>query len=109
MEDDTDVLTTMGEILALNGYSVALARNGREAFERLAAQRPRVILLDLMMPVMDGKQFLELRRGDQALAEIPVVVLSAIADRAHDLGDVSEVLLKPVDINALLSTIDRFC
>jgi two-component system chemotaxis response regulator CheY len=109
VEDDADILSTMADLLALRGYSVSLARNGREALERLSTQRPCIILLDLMMPVMNGEQFLEHRRRDRALAQIPVVVLSAAADRLSHLDDVSEIFLKPVDISALLNAIGKFC
>jgi two-component system, chemotaxis family, chemotaxis protein CheY len=109
VEDDTDILSTMEELLTLSGYSVSLARNGLEALQCLDTQRPCVILLDLMMPVMNGRQFLEHRRGDQALAQIPVIVLSAAADQVSNFDDVSEVFLKPIDIKTLVNTINRFC
>ena len=109
VEDDTDILSTIEELLTLSGYSVSLARSGLEALQCLDTQRPCVILLDLMMPVMNGRQFLEHRRGDQALAQIPVIVLSAAADQVSNFDDVSEVFLKPIDIKTLVNTIDRFC
>ena len=79
VEDDIDVREAVADTLDEAGYRVSPARNGQEALDMLrsGAVQPRVILLDLMMPVMDGWQFREEQLRDPALASIPVVALSA--------------------------------
>jgi CheY-like chemotaxis protein len=67
-----------------------------------------VILLDLMMPVMDGWEYREQQRRDPDLTAIPVVVLSAVA-RSHRSIDAAEVLAKPFDLDALLAAVRRHC
>src|SRR5574340_1100683 len=86
VEDDAAIRDALRELLEAEGFVVQGAANGREALARLRAggHRPRLILLDLMMPVMDGWEFRQAQRGDPALARIPVVVLTA-ADGAEDL------------------------
>jgi two-component system, chemotaxis family, chemotaxis protein CheY len=83
------------------------ARNGQEALERLAVLRPQLILLDLMMPVMDGWEFARRMRQDPKIANIPVVVLSAdrnVGPKARDLGAVGH-LAKPFELNDLLDVV----
>lgn len=110
VDDDPHVSEALSVVLADEGYAVATASNGREALAFLHHRAaPRVILLDLMMPVMDGYQFLEQRRADETLSAIPVVVLTAGAldERIGELA-VSDCLRKPLDLDALLATIGRY-
>ncbi len=96
--------------IALNGegYEVQTAANGAEALAKLAQWRPHVILLDLMMPVMDGPTFLAERRRLEAVADIPVIVLSAWSKVVNVEGlGAAEVLTKPCDLDRLLETIER--
>src|SRR5262249_6784546 len=99
VEDDEDILEAVRQVLRCEGYDVAAATNGQEAIEYLrSATPPRVILLDLMMPVMDGGQFLRVLEQDRTLAAIPVVVVSAdgqLRQKAEDLN-VAGYLQKPV-------------
>src|SRR5947209_17719736 len=75
VDDDVDIVQTLGLCLRAEGYRVLLARNGREALEQLQPERPAAVLLDLMMPVMDGWQFAaELRARAMRL---PLLILSA--------------------------------
>lgn len=112
IEDEAVIRDTMALILEMEGYQVAAAANGREALEYLhRAERPSLILLDLMMPVMDGWQFRREQRLDPRLAAIPVVIVSAaggVAEKAADLG-ADGFLQKPVDVDELLTTIHRHC
>ena len=110
VEDDSDISEAVSAILGDYGYSVVVAANGREALDRLreSATPPRLILLDLMMPVMDGWQFRAAQAADPALAAIPVVLVSAdvgVAKAAEQLA-VSAWLRKPVDIRALIAVLD---
>src|SRR5205085_12014163 len=86
VEDDHDVREALVEALEASDYHPMAAANGSEALQRLrsGSEPPCVILLDVMMPVMDGREFREEQRRDPALAEIPVVVLSAHGDKGED-------------------------
>ncbi len=113
VEDDADTRGAIVEVLTDGNYRALQAANGAAALDELraAAPPPCVILLDVMMPVMDGREFRNVQRVDEALREIPVVVLSAHAD-ATDLAEQMEVagfLRKPVDLVELLQTVEQFC
>jgi DNA-binding response OmpR family regulator len=103
VDDDPDILESTQYLVEAEGYEVDTAHNGREALERMSAAKPDVILLDLMMPVMDGWQFVEeLRKGPHA--QVPVIVLSAIhglSAKAKQL-QASGFVAKPFDIDDLL-------
>jgi CheY-like chemotaxis protein len=107
VEDDIDVRATVCELLAEEGYSVVVARNGEEAlgYLRRAAILPQLVLLDLFMPVMDGWQFRAEQKRDVRLAEIPVVVYSA--HKGRETIDAAAVLPKPVSLTELLETVAR--
>jgi CheY-like chemotaxis protein len=112
VEDDLDIRDALGQILEDEGYAVTTAANGLEALERLrAGPPPMLILLDLMMPIMNGWQFRAEQQQDPTLATIPVVVISAdtnIGDKANQLG-VSDFFRKPIEISGLLQTLARYC
>lgn len=112
VEDDDDVREITIELLESLGYAALPARHGKEALDQLhAGLRPCVILLDLMMPVMDGWTFCEELQKDEALAVIPVVVASAASDQQprnaclHAVG----YFTKPIDLNELLAAVRRHC
>jgi CheY-like chemotaxis protein len=114
VEDDFDVRTLFAESLSEAGYEVETACNGVEALAILRdaaredrdQRRPGVILLDLMMPVMDGLRLKQVLRTDPALHTIPVVMMTA----SRNLGDVDgDVLLKPFPLEALLATVEKHC
>jgi CheY-like chemotaxis protein len=113
VEDDVDTRDAIVEVLTDRNYRALEASNGADALDELraAAPQPCVILLDMMMPVMDGTEFRNLQRVDEALREIPVVVLSAHAD-ATALAEQMQAagfLRKPVDLVTLLQTVEQFC
>lgn len=109
VDDDPDILDALSEILEGEGYRVRRARNGREAFERLGPVPPQLILLDLMMPVMDGWEFAtRMRQDDETPAEVPIIVLSAdrnVGAKARELGAVGH-LSKPFELGELLHLLD---
>jgi CheY-like chemotaxis protein len=111
VEDDDEIREALTDVLEQQGYQVEGARNGREALEMLHDhEAPRLILLDLMMPVMDGWQFRHAQLEDPQIARIPVVVLSAMANlraRGADLH-AAECLAKPVDVDYLLEAVSRY-
>ena len=100
----------LGRFLELEGFRVELASNGKQALDRLkAGVEPCVILLDLMMPVMDGWQFRRQQVNDQHLADIPVIVVSAAGkDRIAEI-DANAYLSKPVDLEQLLERVTHYC
>ena len=111
VDDDFALREALCAALEGEGFSVASAGNGREALDYIREQGPPcVVLLDLMMPIMNGWEFRAVQRQDPELSSIPVVVLSAFS-RATDeeLRDVKDFLRKPVTLTELLNTIRRYC
>ena len=113
VEDDRDVRDTLLEVLEDYAYAPLAASNGKEALDRLRASdvRPCVILLDVMMPVMDGWGFRAAQTEDAQLSEIPVVVLTAHASAALTARDLHAAgyLKKPVSLEDLLAAVERHC
>jgi CheY-like chemotaxis protein len=108
IEDDEDVRQAMVAILEMKGYSVASAENGKVAMDYLrAAPIPDLIITDLSMPVMDGRQFRREQVKDARLANVPLLVITAMNDRNGI--DANEILRKPVDVDHLLATVSRYC
>ncbi len=106
VDDDPDLLEAVCDILEVEGYRVSRARNGREALERVAETRPDLILLDLMMPVMDGLAFARELRVREERAPVPVVVISADGNPDHAAGvGARGFLAKPFDLEALLAMV----
>nr|WP_242593275.1 response regulator [Corallococcus exiguus] len=107
VDDDPDILEALSEILEAEGFEIRRARNGKEALERLEPDPPHLILLDLMMPVMDGWEFAQRMRQKPAFAGIPIIVLSAdrnVGSKAKDIGAMGH-LAKPFELNDLLSMV----
>lgn len=108
VDDDPDILEALSEILEAEGYDVTRARNGQEALERLEQTKPALILLDLMMPVMDGWEFARrMRERYEAARRPPIIVLSAdrnVSTKAPELGAVG-FLAKPFELPDLLNMV----
>lgn len=113
VDDDADIREVLTEVLEDEGYDVRHAANGRDALDQLKqwADLPCLILLDLMMPVMDGWQFRNAQLQDAKLADIPVVVLTADGRAQYKASSmqVVEGLAKPLRIADLLRTIRKYC
>jgi CheY-like chemotaxis protein len=110
VEDDADVRDSLRLLLESRGYAARLAGDGLEALEVIRVHgRPCLILLDLMMPVMDGWAFLGALDRDEALRTVPIVILSASADRDRASKRAEQVLEKPFDVPALLALVHRHC
>ena len=112
VEDDIDIAENLVCLLEMEGYKVYVARDGKEALDQLRARpdKPGIILLDLMMPVMDGFQFRENQMADAELSKIPVAIMTAggnIESRIAQLN-VSASFRKPLDIDKLLEVIEKF-
>lgn len=109
VEDHQEIREVMQQLLELHGYRVSTASNGKEALVSLGTQhQPGLVLLDLMMPVMTGWEFLDELRSREAFRSLPVVVISAYQDRTPS-NDVQGVLKKPVDFDALVSKVEEYC
>jgi CheY-like chemotaxis protein len=112
VEDAEDLCACMAELLRAEGYAVTCARGGREALAHLesAEQLPQLVLLDLMMPDMDGQEFRARQRADPRFSRIPIVLMTAAGDvraTAAKLG-ACDCLKKPFkDIETILQVIDR--
>lgn len=106
VDDNEELLDVVTSVLEGRGFEVETAKNGREALGVLRRRRPFLILLDLMMPVMNGWEFLHLFRANQMVKDIPVIVCSAA--RAQNMPGV-EYLKKPLDLSHLLHVVqDHF-
>ena len=112
VDDDPDIRELERAALTHAGHKVVMASNGREALGTLERIRPCLILLDLMMPVMDGLTFLVEMRRIGVGANVPVLCVSAAGDgvlaRALQLG-ARECLHKPADVEELCSRVLRYC
>ncbi|HEX9508024.1 MAG TPA: response regulator [Myxococcales bacterium] len=113
VDDDSALRNTLIEILEEEGYRASSASNGEEALEVLRRQgpQPSLILLDMMMPVMDGWGFREEQQKDQTLSGIPVVIFSAQGNVNEMAASVSAsaYLKKPLLLKELLEVVGRFC
>lgn len=115
IEDDTDIRESVVEILRMEGYDVRFAENGQEAIELLPTlPAPTLLLLDMMMPIMNGWQFLEAQKANAKLADLKVVLVSAVPpDRAllnrEGLAKVEGLLQKPLNVTGLLSVAEKYC
>jgi CheY-like chemotaxis protein len=107
VEDDEFTSEALGFILMDAGWDVMLAIHGQDAWNRLGSgPLPDVIVLDLMMPVMDGGQFLSALRQHPVWRTLPVVVMTAAGDPDPQL-DVQAIVQKPCDPDVLLATVQR--
>jgi CheY-like chemotaxis protein len=104
VDDDDDIRAILVELLVGEGYWAVAAADGEQALRIASRFPPDVILLDLMMPVMSGWQFRAAQRKDPALADIPVIVVSAFA---NDLDDVAGFVPKPFIIDDVVEMIRR--
>ncbi len=106
VDDAPDIRDALSEILEVEGYDVQRARNGREALQRLEQEVPDLVLLDLMMPVMDGWEF---ARSLAPGARPPIIVLSAdrnVSSKAKEIGALGW-LAKPFELTELLAAVRR--
>lgn len=112
VEDDETLRETLAEVLVDEGHVVRAAAHGDEALDHLDGWVPDVILLDLMMPIMDGLTFLAEKRKRALAEDVPVLCVTAGGDEmqrhALDLG-ARECLHKPADFDELCSRVDHYC
>jgi CheY-like chemotaxis protein len=110
VEDDLDLREALGEILAGEGYDVVSTGDGLEALRRLqGGLEPSLILLDLILPGMNGWELLEHARGDRTLARIPVVLMTASTEDAVPFPRAAACLIKPFDVDELIHLVGELC
>ena len=116
VEDNADEAQMIRMILEPQGYQVTLAANGQEGLEQVEAGKPDLIILDVMMPILNGFAMCAKLREDPEYKTIPVILLTAVADRVRDTkypidgvlrAEAEEYLEKPVDPEELLAVVAR--
>lgn len=112
VDDEAEIRSSMQENLERNGYRVLTAENGIEAVDRARGETPDLILLDLMLPALDGYRVLKLLKSDERYQKIPILVITAKADvedwaLAEECG-ADDCMVKPVRPNDLLEKIERW-
>lgn len=111
VDDDDDLRVSLAEALEDAGYVVIQAANGLKALELLESERPDLVLLDLLMPVLNGWQFCQSKNENPATAGIPVIAMSAAASKdpaSPYYIDVDDFIAKPVEFDELLAKIADF-
>jgi CheY-like chemotaxis protein len=108
VDDEAAIRLAIAELLETEGYVVDAARDGAEALEAMHRNRPALAIVDLMMPVLDGWTLLRTCRSDPALADVPVIVMSARLDaqQAAVTAGARACLIKPFDVNLLLTALE---
>jgi CheY-like chemotaxis protein len=110
VDDDQSIRESLCELLTDEGHRTVGASNGQEALDVLRADgRPCVILLDIMMPVMDGVAFRVRQLGDPELSTIPVAVITAAGQAAASSMHAEAILHKPLRLEIVLEVVERFC
>ena len=111
VEDDVPIREVIAAILEDEGYEIATAANGQEALDYLQSTDtlPKLILLDLNMPVMTGWEFRKHQQQDPVLNGVPIVVVSAIASMDAQVHVWGEFITKPIDYNRLISIVQGYC
>lgn len=109
VDDDLDTRLLFAWMLRDEGYDVALAADGYEAIALARERRPDVVLLDYMMPRLDGAGFCEIAEREEALSGVPIVLVTAAPEAACDAGEpkVAEVLRKPVTPDKLVQVVQE--
>jgi CheY-like chemotaxis protein len=105
VDDETAIADALQDILSMEGYEVVTALNGHEGLRLLNELKPDLVLLDLMMPVMDGRELLRRVQADPQLRGIPVVVMSAGRITEEERRTARAILAKPFALDALLRTV----
>ena len=109
IEDEMDIRTVLKDALEWEGYHVYTASNGKEGIEILhEIPAPCLIVLDLMMPVMNGWEFADALETDRAYADVPIVTLSAFSDPGKRIR-ANGSLRKPVDLDILFALVRKHC
>lgn len=113
VEDDAEIQHLIGQVLFREGYEVHYAWNGQEGYEKILSVGPDLILLDLMLPILNGVELMGKLREDKAIQGIPVIIVSAYGDEANMLGHsvkalgAADYLRKPFKIQELVKCVKQ--
>lgn len=108
VEDDIAIIEFLRTLLEDEGYHIMIAHNGEEGLACLASKRPALVLSDLMMPVLSGKEMCQRMQANPSYKSIPFVLMSAVRNALNQVDcHYSAVVTKPFDINELLDTVER--
>ncbi|AKT43738.1 response regulator [Chondromyces crocatus] len=103
VDDEFDIADALAAIFEVEGYAVRVCSNGLDAMKEIARSLPDLLLLDVMMPVMDGLEVLSRLRSDDRTSDLPVIVMSAVKPKQASAGAPWQLFLqKPFNITALL-------
>ncbi|MFM8270382.1 MAG: response regulator, partial [Pseudomonadota bacterium] len=111
IEDDSDIRELLKIALEMEGHKVETAQNGKEAWDFLQnpERKPALMVIDLMMPVMDGWEFLKLKAQSSDLREVPALIVSATSEKEFPDFEKNQIILrKPVDLQHFLNQVARF-
>src|SRR5438105_13013717 len=110
VDDDPAIRGLVGDALREEGYAVDLAAHGREALDAMRARRPATVILDLMMPVMDGFSFIEQCHRERLCVDVPIVVIAAVQDALRRIKDlpVHACIAKQFDLDDLRQMVARY-
>jgi CheY-like chemotaxis protein len=110
VDDDRDIREALCILLSAEGYRAVSAANGEEALSYLSSRElPSLILLDLMMPIMDGWEFRRRQKHDARLSDIPVVAITAAGNQTERSIPVDRVLPKPLELDHVLQALHDYC
>lgn len=110
VDDDPDMVAICSLVLEYEGYDIDVARNGVEAYESVSNHHTDVVLMDVMMPVMDGITVCKMMKRDPRTCDLPVIIMSAsetLREQAK-IASADAVIAKPFDIDHLVSTVNHF-
>ena len=110
VDDEFGIVEALASLLEDEGYRVVTAANGEDGLARLENEQPNLVLIDLMMPIVDGQEMLRIMRSTSAYESIPVIVMSAAPKsgavmRSEKAHEISAFLRKPFDLQTLLDTL----
>ncbi|MBC7713402.1 MAG: response regulator [Rhizobacter sp.] len=109
IEDDKDIRESMKDALEIEGYNVIIATNGRDGLASLRALKNTcLVLLDMVMPQMGGREFIDTMKQDKEIASVPVFIHSAIANKDNSTGAIGWIR-KPADLEVILATVKNHC
>jgi len=109
VDDDPDLAALCSLLLESEGYDTDIARNGYEAYDAISSEHIDVVLLDAMMPVLDGLTVCRMVKRDPDLKDVPIILMSAserLCDEAQ--GSADAVISKPFDLDNLVDTVHHF-
>jgi CheY-like chemotaxis protein len=110
VDDDPDIRDALCELLQAEGYRAVSASNGQEALVYLGSREPPcVILLDLMMPIMDGWEFRRQQQGNPTWSKIPVIVITAAGKYGANTIAAERILSKPLQLEHVLEALRQYC